>query len=220
MARAPAAVASILGACLPLASNSFLVMAVNNAPRFSVGHVLGEESVAAFNALFMASFAVTICADFVMNPMLVPLARAAAAADRRAALRVLRFPAVCIGALGAAALVAGSTFGIRLLGWIFKLDLSPHAGAFRVLLGGGIAVALYQLGQTVLVVLRKQVWGLPGMIAAAAFSVLSVNRLVSRHGMAGSAVCYAAAVAMFAVSSCSFALFFFARATKKDKQCR
>jgi len=202
---------SILAACFPLAFNSFLLMYVNNSPRFAVDDALGEEALADYSALFMVAFTVAVCADFLMNPQVVRLAEAVRAGDRAAAVRTLLHPLAAIALLGAAGLAVAATFGAPLLGWLYGLDLAPHRDTLCVALVGGVLVALYQLGQTVLVVLRKQAWGLPGMVLAAAAARLAARPLIARFGLRGAALSYTVAVVILALASGSFALYFFRR---------
>ena len=202
---------SILLACLPLAFNSFLLMYVNNAPRFAVDAILDEKALAEFSALFMVSFVVAVCADFLMNPQVVRLAEAVRAGDRSAAVRTLLHPFAAIALLGAAGLAVAATFGAPLLAWIFGLDLSLHRDTLCVALVGGVLVALYQLGQTVLVVLRKQAWGLPGMVLAAAAARLAARPFVARFGLRGAALSYVLAVLILAAASDTFATLFLRR---------
>ena len=104
-----------------------------------------------------------------------------------------------------------ATFGAPLLAWIFGLDLSLHRDTLCVALVGGVLVALYQLGQTVLVVLRKQAWGLPGMVLAAAAARLAARPFVARFGLRGAALSYVLAVLILAAASDTFATLFLRR---------
>ena len=186
-------------------------MYVNNAPRFAVDAILDEKALAEFSALFMVSFVVAVCADFLMNPQDVRLAEAVRAGDRSAAVRTLLRPLAAIALLGAAGLAVAATFGAPLLAWIFGLDLAPHRDTLCVALVGGMLVALYQLGQTVLVVLRKQAWGLPGMVLAAAAARLAARPFVARFGLRGAALSYVLAVLILAAASDTFATLFLRR---------
>lgn len=191
----------ILVACAPIAANSVLLMAVHNGPKFAVDATLGEEALAAYSALFMVSFGVALCADFLMNPQLVPLARAVRERDCAALRRTLAGPLLAIVVLGAAGLAAGAAVGVPVLSAVFGLDLGGTRGTLCLLLAGGVLVALYQLGQTVLVVLRRQVRGLPGMLLAVAVSFGSAGPLARRFGLRGAACAYLAAVAALAFCS-------------------
>lgn len=196
----------ILWACAPLAANSFLVMFVNNGPRFAVDAVLGEGELAAFSALFMVSFAVSVCGDFLMNPQVVRLAKAVAAGDHPAACRIVGRQALLVAGLGVLALAVGATLGIPVLSWLFGLDLSGRRGVLLLLLGGGILVAYYQLAQTVLIVLRRQAWGTPGMLVASLGVLLAARPLVAAMGLKGAAWSYCAAVAVLVLCSGGFAV--------------
>lgn len=199
---------SVIAACFPLAFNSFLVMTVNNTPRFAVDAVLGEEAVAAYGAIFMVSFTVAVCADFIMNPQIVPLARAVREADRKAASRTLVAPLVAIALLGAAAFAVGATAGIPLLSIVFGLDLNGLRGSLCIVLAGGVFIALYQVAQTVLVVLRKQGWGVVGMVLSTALVLVAAKPAVAAFGIAGAAATYAAASATLFACSTAFAAAF------------
>ena len=199
---------AILLACLPLAANSFLSMLVNNGPRFAIDSLMGAETLAAFSALFMVSFAVAMCADFLMNPQVVRLAVALRNGDRQAAIRTIRTPLVAILGLGATGLAAGAVAGVPILSTLFNLDLSGNAANLCLLLCGGMLLALYQLAQTILVVLRRQTWGLPGMILASASVLLLARPLVARLGLRGAAISYTTAVAILALCSGVFAIVF------------
>lgn len=201
--------ASVLAACAPLALNSFLVMYVSNGPRFAVDGTMGEESLAKFSALFMVSFAVAVCGDFLMNPQIVRLAAAVQGRDRGGAWRIVGRQAVLIAGLGAAGLAVAATVGIPVLSWVFGLDLSGYRGVLLALLGGGVLVAYYQLAQFVLVVLRRQIWATPGMVVAAAFVFFAARPCVARAGLAGAAVAYDLAVAFLALGATAFAARFF-----------
>lgn len=211
---------SVLAGCFPLALASFLVMFVNNGPRFAVDSTLGEEALAAYSALFMVSFVVAICADFIMNPQVVRLAEAVRNRDRKAARRTLLQPFAAIVVLGAAAIAVGATVGERILGMLFDLELSGNRTTLCLVLCGGVLVALYQLSQTVLVVLRRQSWSLPGVIAAAVFTFASSSLLVSRFGLLGAALCYTVSVAFLAAVTAAFAAAFYSRISWKKAGSR
>lgn len=192
---------AVLVACAPLAANSFLSMYVSNGPRFAVDSLMGEETLAAYGALFMVSFAVAICGDFLMNPQLVRLARAVEQHNRAGAWGIVRRQACVVGGLGAVGLAAGAVAGIPVLSWLFGLNLEGLRNLLLVLLGGGVLLAFYQLGQEVLVVVRRQAWGTPGMILAAGGVFLAARPAVGRWGLAGAAWCYFGAVALLAACS-------------------
>lgn len=196
----------VLWACAPLAANSFLAMYVNNGPRFAVDAELGEETLAAYGALFMVSFGVAVCGDFLMNPQLVRLAEAVRGEDRGRAWSIVLRQACLIGGLGAAVMGAGAFAGIPVLSWLFSLPLDGLADVLLILLGGGVLLAFHQLAQTVLVVVRRQALGTPGMLLAAAGMFLAARPVVARWGLRGAAWSYFAAMALLFLCSGGFAL--------------
>lgn len=206
---------TVLGGCAPLALNSFLVMYVNNGPRFAVDAVLDEGALAVFSALFMASFGVAVCGDFLMNPQVTRLAAAVAAGDRARAQRIVLRQAGLISGLGLAGLAAAAAIGLPVLERVFALDLTGRLGVLLVLLGGGVLVASYHLAQTVLVVVRRQVWGVPGMALAVVAVFFCARPAVARAGLSGAAAVYSGAVALMALCSSVFAVRFFRAAFRE-----
>lgn len=202
------AAAGVLWACAPLAANSFLAMHINNAPRFAVDAELGEETLAAYAALFMVSFGVAVCGDFLMNPQLVRLAAAVHGADRGKAWAIVRWQACLIGGLGALALGVGAFAGIPVLSWLFSLPLDGLADVLLVLLGGGVLLGFYQLAQTVLIVVRRQAWGTPGMVLAAAGIFFASRPMVANWGLRGAAWSYFVAMAVLFLCTGAFALYY------------
>ena len=209
---------TILAACSPLALNSFLVMYVNNGPRFAVDSALGEEMLAAYGALFMVSFAVAMCGDFLMNPQVVRLAEAVRLRDRTSAWKIVRRQAAIILGLGAAGLAMGAAMGIPILSWLFGLNLNGLRTVLLVLLCGGILLAFYQLGQIVLVVLRRQAWGTLGMALAAVGVCFSARPMVGYWGLPGAAWCYFGAVTLLAACSGVAAVWFLQGALPQNEE--
>lgn len=208
---------AVLWACLPLAANSFLMMYLNNGPRFAVDAAMGEETLAAYSALFMVSFGVSVCGDFLMNPQVTRLAEALRAGDGGKARRIVVRQAGVIAGLGALALSAGAVAGIPVLSWLFGLDLSGNGRVLEVLLAGGVLVAYYQLAQTVLVVVRRQAWVAPGMVLAALAVFAAARPLVGRWGLWGAAWSYFGAVAVLAVCTGGAAAWHFCGALARER---
>ena len=208
---------SILAACAPLAINYFLIMLVNNEPRFAVDEKLGECAHAAYSALFMVSFAIVMCADFLMNPQVARLAAALRDGNRAAAVRTIRAPLATILLLGALGIAGAWAIGIPILSFLFSIDLSGNAGALCILLCGGIMIAIHQLAQTILVVLRRQIWVLPGMLLATMAAVFASRPLVARLGLQGAAISYASAIAVLALCSAPLAIVFLRSALRTAK---
>lgn len=202
---------SILAACAPLAASAFFTIYIHNGPRFAVDALLDEVAFAEFSALFLISFAVAACAEFIMNPHVVPLAEAVRSGDRRAGLRTVLMPMGAVSALGVVAVAAAAPVGIPVLSFLFGLDLSPYGLVLAVILVGGSLVALYALAQMVLTVLRKQAWGVPGLVLAVVSTLAATRPLTSRLGLAGAALSYCAASAFLALPAIAAAAVFLLR---------
>lgn len=199
----------LLADCLPLAINAYLLAYLNNGPKLAIDRVLDEKSLACYTSLSMVSFVVALFSDFIVSPQVVPLSRAYHEKRfghfaRSLARQIPVIMAFALLGIGGAWLV-----GAPVLSYVFGLDLLPYRAELCILLAGGLFLALYQVCQLVLIVLRKQAWGLCGMVAAAAVVLWGAKPMVSAYGIRGGAYCYLLSmfllfVIVFAVSAIQF----------------
>lgn len=179
----------LLGACAPLAATAFLLMYVNNGAKYAVDAVLGEERLAAFNALYMLSFAVPICAMFLLNPYIAALGEARERHDRRSFRRIVFWQGVAILLIGAVALGCAATFGAPWLSVLFGMDLRPYRPELCLLVEAGVFLAIYQLGQTILTVRRRQAWSVAGIAPAALFMFFASRPMAAAWDLRGASLC-------------------------------
>lgn len=187
---APRRLATLLSGCTPMFIGSFMMMFINNAPKYALDRFGSETKVAEFSALFMPSFIIAIFAGVVVNPLIGGFSARYNAGDFSGFSALLRNQTIAL--LGFAALCLAGTYlaGVEVLSFVFGIDLSAHRFSLCLLMAGGAMLAGYHLLQLVLVVIRRQVWGLAGIAAATAVALLATPPLVKAHSIKGAAVGY------------------------------
>ena len=172
----------LLADCAPLALTTFLLLYIQNGPRFAIADAHSNEALAYFNALFMVSFAISTFASFILNPHVSVLGEARERGDGRRFFGIVAGQFAAILALGAVALACALTFAPRLLSILFGLGLDGYGRELGLLVAGGTLLALYQLAQTVLIVLRCQGWTLAGVLPATLFTFVFAARAIGAEG--------------------------------------
>ena len=210
----PRPVARLLGAAAPLAATSFLLMFVNNAPKFAVDAERDEAATAAYAALAMASFVLPVLAELLAAPRIAPLGRAREAGDARTLARSFAALGGAVLILGAAALAGARAFGTAVLSALFGLDLTPLRAELCLLVASGTLLALHLVADVALVVLRRQLWCLPPALLGAAVAAAAARPLAAARGLLGAALCHAAAAAVLFLAAASTAAFFLARSAR------
>lgn len=188
--------ARILGQCLPLAVNGFLLMYINNGTKYAVDAVLDETAVARFSAVFMTTFGLAMVADFLMSPHIAMLSAAYLRGERDVFLRKLGRLVAVIVALGGVGLLAAWVCGVEVLAWLFQMELGDCREELCMAILGGAFLPLYHLALTILVIQGRSNWGLPGVVVAAGVVYFSSQVFVQRWGLEGGNLCYLCAVVL------------------------
>ncbi len=175
----------ILKACLPLFVSVFVMLYISNAPKYAIDAYCSDVVQNRYSILFMPAFVINLFSQFVLRPMLTPMARLWA--DRQlAAFRgnVLKMTAgiACITLLG----VGGAwLLGIPLLKLLYRVDLSAERGILLwVMFYGGLNAVNIFLYDMIAVTRNQRKLAVAYGIAAAAVFFLA-PAMVRRHEMAG-----------------------------------
>ncbi|MGI5868926.1 MAG: lipopolysaccharide biosynthesis protein [Kiritimatiellia bacterium] len=180
----------LLLACLPLATNAFLFIYLNNLSRYAIDRFLDERRMTEYNALFMPSYLVILLSSFVLRPALTDLAHRSKAGDRQGFRRQIGLQLAWIAAFTAPTLLLAYAWGMPFLTLLYGIDLTPHRGALCVLIAGGALIAVYHVFQSILIIRRRQTACLLGIVLAAAASRAFTPFAVRNHGVAGGAASF------------------------------
>ncbi len=211
--------ALLLLACLPLFINSFLQMYLNNASKYAVDRYCSEQEMAAYGVLSMVTFVVALLADFVINPQIASVAKAYNSGNRAQFIGTMLRQGSIVILIGVFGLIAARFVGIPVLSFCFGFDLGNNANALCVLLIAGMLLALYQIFQLILIVIRKQAWCILGIVASAVAAFFSSSLFVKEYGIIGGAFSYLLSMAILLIIFAILSITFLQRSKKDDICC-
>lgn len=212
------AVVGLFKACFPLFFASFLMMYINNAPKFAVDAYLSDEYQTYYGILFMPASVINLFSLFAFRPLLTKLTAMWNENRRKAFLLTVGKLVLWILFVTAAALAAGWLLGIPVLSLLYGTDLSAYKAELMVVLAGGGFNALCVLLYYMITVMRRQKYVLIGYIAAALTAYFAGDRLVRNFGLMGASYTYILSVAVLCLLFvCIFAGVLLLR--KREKEC-
>ena len=177
----------LLLSCLPLATNAFLFIYLNNLSRYAIDRFLDERQMTEYNALFMPSFLVILLSSFVLRPALTQLSRRCKEGDGRGFRLQIYIQLVWVAVFTVPTLVLAYAWGTPALTLLYGIDLTPHRNALCVLIAGGALLSVYYVLQSILIILRRQMACLVGILLAALAGRAFTPYAVEHYGIPGGA---------------------------------
>lgn len=182
--------------CFPLFLASFLMMYINNAPKFAVDTHLSAEYQTYYGIIFMPASVINLFSLFAFRPLLTKLTAFWNENKVKSFLTTVAKLILWIFAVTAAALIGGWLLGIPLLSLLYGTDLSAFKSELTVVLAGGGFNALCVLLYYMITVQRKQKYVLIGYVGAAAAAWILGDRMVASYGMMGASLTYLLSVVL------------------------
>ena len=177
----------LLLACLPLAINAFLFIYVNNLSKYAIDRFLDERQMTEYNALFMLSFLISLLSSFVLRPALTQLSRSYRNGDRHGFRLQIYRQLAWVVVFTAPTLIFAHAWGCPALSLLYGIDLTPHRNTLCVLIGGGAMLAVYYIFQSVLIIMRRQMVSLIGILCATVAGWVATSFAVQKYGIPGGA---------------------------------
>ena len=190
------AVFGLFKSCCPLFLASFLMMYINNAPKFAVDAYLSDEYQTYYGILFMPAAVINLFSLFAFRPLLTKLTAMWRENRRKAYLLTVAKLVLWIVFVTAAALGVGWLLGIPVLSLLYGTDLSAYKAELMVVLVGGGFNALCVLLYYMITVMRQQKYVLLGYGVAALTAFFAGDRLVQSHALLGASYTYLLSVAV------------------------
>lgn len=200
-------VAELILKCLPLAAGTFMLYFLNTVVKSAIEEIMGPETLTTFNALFMAAFIIPLAANFILVPFVGTLGKLNNSGEYGKLLRFSAIQFAAVAAAGTAAIVLAGYCGTGILSLLFGLDLAPFAEELKCLVQSGILLALCQVVQTVVTVMRRQKWIPAAILPSVIYILAAIHPMVADKGIAGAADCFFNSTAILAAS---FAVLYFA----------
>lgn len=193
------ALLGIFKACFPLFLASFLMMYINNAPKFSVDAYLSDEYQTYYGIIFMPASVINLFSLFAFRPLLTKLTAMWNENRQKVFLLTVGKLILWILFVTAAALTAGWLLGIPVLTLLYGTDLSAYKAELMVVLVGGGFNALCVLLYYMITVMRRQKYVLIGYVVAALTAYFAGDRFVRAYGLMGASYTYLLSVVVLCV---------------------
>lgn len=187
-------------ACLPLALNTFMLYLLNTVTRLSLEKSMGPETLTVFNALFMVSFIIPVAANFILVPFITQLGNFYKNNELKKLWIFFAKQAGIIIVTGIFGFAFAKFFGADILSRLFKIDLSAYTTELGYLILGGIMLALYQLSQTLVAVMRRQFWSFAAILPAVVFIFSATSPMISAEGILGASKSFFYSTAILSAS--------------------
>ena len=178
-------VTEILLASLPLFVSVFVLNYISNAPKYAINTYCTDVVQNRYSILFMPAFAINVMCQFVMRPMLTPMARMwnnGRVGDFRK--NILKLMAL-VGCVTVLAVGAAWLLGIPVLNLLYGVDLwEDRIVLVWVMVYGGLSavnIFLYDM----IAVTRRQQWLLGAYLIAATAVFFLAPALVRSAAMTG-----------------------------------
>jgi len=183
-----AAIKALAFSTLPLLLSWFVASYLGNAQKYFLGFLHSDETVAIVSILIMPTVAFNLlCNSFFNGAEVTKTAQIYSAGTINDLARRIRYQLLIMAGLAAIFLLCCFTFGIPLLSWIYRTDLSSYKLEFTfIILGGTLngGIAAYSVALLLLRLMNKILFV---VVAIAVISVPVMLFLVTQHGIAGAA---------------------------------
>lgn len=180
--------------CLPLFLSSFIMMYINNAPKYAINEYYSDEIQNIYNILFMPAFVINLFSLFVFRPMLVELTEFWNTGKIAIFLKKVKGMCLLILGLTLGAMAGAYLLGIPVLELIYGVQLQEYRMELvLIMITGGIS-ALSTFLYYIITVMRKQKYLLIGYGCSFLIALCLPKVLVKKFGITG------------AVASCTSAL--------------
>lgn len=173
-----------------LFAGSAMCMWIWNGTKYVVEWNMAPHDILVYGIIFMPTMIINLGSGFVFKPMLTTMARDYENDDIRSFARLMCVLLACACALTLVTLAAMATVGIRVLEWLYAIELTPYIGEMMVLIAAGGFNAVSTILYYALMVMRKQVGIFAGYAAAFAVSIAIPVNMVRSYGLMGAAVSY------------------------------
>ena len=183
-------IGSILIKCFPLFCASFLLMYVNNIPKYTIDNVLNEQMQNAFGIIFMPASIINLMGIFVFRPLLMTLVRSWNENKINRIVSILLKCIFLVVVITAVCAIGAFWIGIPVLQLIYGVELTAYKTALVIIMIAGGSNAAISFLYNVLVVTRKQVLILVAYIPAVIIALMIAEELVTKYALVGAAIVY------------------------------
>lgn len=183
-------VKGIFLSCFPLFLGYFMSLYLTNAPKYSIDHILDENSQAIYNFIAMPAFVINLLNTFMYQPILVDIRIALVRKEKKSFIRLVNRVMLFLGFISVMVLLLGYHLGIPLLTILYATNLEKYKYDFMIILLGSICLAISGFCFTMLTIIRQQKI-IPAVYFISVFVALFlIDPLVAKYGIRGATEAY------------------------------
>jgi len=203
---------------LPIFINSYLMLYINNASKYSIDTYCDEATVTVFNILYMPAFCINLLVSFIARPLIVELAKKLEEGYIDKIKRILLKEVILVITIGLVVILAMYTIGVPILGFVYGVDISLYKIEFVIVLLGGAFYAMYTVFYYMITILRRQIALLVSCLVGALITVIVMPILVNKFGMLGASIGYAGIMFLVMVICVFFTMLYLVKYKDKEKE--
>lgn len=185
---------SLIRTVLPLFISAFIMMYINNAPKYAINNYCSDDIQNRFSILFMPAFVINLFSIFVFRPVLVDMTICWKKFNIAGVLKYIKRSVFCITGMTIVCVVGGVLVGIPVLSALYGIDLSSDKFVLVIIMifGGLSAFATYFY--YVITVMRGQNKLLIGYVCSFVVAAVLSPIMVKKFFILGAAIASAIAL--------------------------
>ena len=189
----------LLKACFAPFLAAFLLYYIGNAPKWVIDAVMSDTDQALYGFIAMPVFVINLLSRFIYVPLLQPLSGMWERGEDRAFRHVFTRQIGIIALITAVCVGGAALLGVPVLSILYNTDLSSYRVELCMLVFGGGFLALLNLFQMGIIVMRRQSQLVLGYVLVAVVVLLSSTPIVSAWGIRGAAILYISSMVLLSL---------------------
>ena len=175
----------ILISCFPLFISVFVMLYISNAPKYAIDHYCTDVVQNRYSILFMPAFVINLFSQFILRPMMTPMARLWNDGEtQRFRSNILKMAAgICL--LTIAGMLGAWLLGIPILNMLYRVDLQQEKPILMLVMVYGGLNAINIFTYYMIALTRSQKWLLIGYAVAALTVFILAPVMVRQYEMTG-----------------------------------
>lgn len=173
---------------IPLFVSAFIMMYINNAPKYAIEKYCTDIEQNKYSILFMPAFVINLFSVFVFRPILVDMTIKWNAYDNNAVAAYIKKTLIFISIITVMCIMGGSLIGIPALSFLYNTDLNDSKFVFLCILLYGGFNALGNYCYYILTVMRKQKMIMIGYVCSFVVIYVLAPSMVKKIELLGAAL--------------------------------
>jgi len=189
----------IMRDCFPLFMSTFLLLFLNNMPKYGIDQHYDYVMQTRFSALFMPAQVINLIGMFIFRPYITELTDLWNNKKAKALKRIITIQLSIVVGLTVSAMIFAQVAGAWILSVIYGIDLMEYKGALSIIMFGGGFNAVVWMFNNLLTIMRRQYFVLIGYGLGSLFALLASSVLIDQFAIVGASMLYMISMAVSAI---------------------